>query len=115
MVSDAWIRVLAVADQADAPSDVAKMLTPFAQYGIVGAIVVLLIWGILVPKYVMTALTSDRDNWRTAYEREREAHEVTRQQLAAAQASADAATEQGRAIVQLLDKLGHRTDNARSA
>ncbi|MFE0451586.1 hypothetical protein ACFW2D_09895 [Streptomyces sp. NPDC058914] len=97
---------LAAAEEAG--PDVGKVLGQFAQYGIVGLIVVLLIVGVIVPKYVMNALTAEKDNWRTAFEQERAAHQVTREQLIAAQASVDTANEQGRAMVQLLEKLGHR-------
>jgi hypothetical protein len=95
--------------------DIGKILGQFAQYGVVGLIVVLLIVGVLVPKYVMNALTAEKDNWRTAFEQERAAHQVTREQLIAAQASVDTANEQGRAMVQLLEKLGHRTQPTGSA
>jgi hypothetical protein len=95
--------------------DVGKILGQFAQYGVVGLIVVLLIVGVLVPKYVMNALTAEKDNWRTAFEQERAAHQVTREQLIAAQASVDTANEQGRAMVQLLEKLGHRPQTTGSA
>jgi hypothetical protein len=95
--------------------DIGKILGQFAQYGVVGLIVVLLIVGVLVPKYVMNALTAEKDNWRTAFEQERTAHQVTREQLIAAQASVDTANEQGRAMVQLLEKLGHRTQPTGSA
>jgi uncharacterized membrane protein len=103
------LAVLAAAETApDTPADIGKMIGGFAQYGVVGLIVVLLIWGVLVPKYVMNALTAEKDNWRTAFEQERAAHQVTREQLAAAQASADVANEQGQAMVRLLEEFGHR-------
>ncbi|MEU6449585.1 hypothetical protein [Streptomyces sp. NPDC046979] len=102
------MQVLAAAEETGGP-DVGKLLSTFAQYGVVGLIVVLLIIGVIVPKYVMNALTAEKDNWRTAFEAERAAHQVTREQLIAAQASVDTANEQGRAMVQLLEKLGHRT------
>jgi hypothetical protein len=107
------IRVLAVVEESG--PDVGKILGQFAQYGVVGLVVVLLIIGVIVPKYVMNALTAEKDNWRTAFEQERTAHQVTREQLIAAQASVDTANEQGRAMVQLLEKLGHRTQSTGSA
>ncbi|MGW0496947.1 hypothetical protein ACWD0Z_16350 [Streptomyces sp. NPDC003007] len=90
--------------------DIGKILGQFAQYGVVGLIVVLLTVGVIVPKYVMNALTAEKDNWRTAFEQER-----AREQLIAAQARVDTANEQGRAMVQLLEKLGHRTQPTGSA
>lgn len=104
------LTVLAAVEAAETPTDIAKMIGGFAQYGIVGLLVVLMIWGVLVPKYVMSALTTEKDNWRIAFEQEREAHQVTRQQLAAAQAGVDVANEQGRALVHLLEGFGHRPD-----
>jgi hypothetical protein len=108
------IWVVAAAEEASGP-DIGKVLGQFAQYGVVGLVVVLLIVGVLVPKYVMNALTAEKDNWRTAFKQERTAHQVTREQLIAAQASVDTANEQGRAMVQLLEKLGHRTQPTGSA
>ncbi|MEU1863691.1 hypothetical protein [Streptomyces gardneri] len=107
---------LAVAEAADSPAEIAKVVGGFAQYGIAGLIVMLLILGVLVPKYVMAALTAEKDNWRTAFEQERSAHQATREQLAAAQAGADVATEQGRAMIRLLEEFGQRPEiNPRSA
>ncbi|MFJ8470090.1 hypothetical protein [Streptomyces swartbergensis] len=108
------IWVVAAAEEASGP-DIGKILGQFAQYGVVGLVVVLLIVGVLVPKYVMNAHTAEKDNWRTAFEQERTAHQVTREQLIAAQASVGTANEQGQAMVQLLEKLGHRTQPTRSA
>ncbi|MFD5711314.1 hypothetical protein ACFWHW_13105 [Streptomyces pharetrae] len=102
------LRSLAAAEEVGGGPDIGKILAQFAQYGVVGLIVVLLIIGVLVPKYVMNNLITDKDGWRAAYETERDAHQATRQQLAAAQASADVANEQGQAMVRLLEEFGHR-------
>ncbi|WP_328673151.1 hypothetical protein [Streptomyces sp. NBC_00328] len=45
----------------------------------------LLIIGIIMPVYVMTNLTGDRDKWREAFEKEREAHQLPLEQLATAE------------------------------
>ena len=87
----------------------------FAQYGIVGVVVVMLMVGYIVPKYVMSNLTADRDSWRLAFERERDAHDLTRQQLAKAEERGDVATEQAKTLVRLLEELGHRPELPRSA
>jgi hypothetical protein len=100
--------VIAAGEEASSGPDIGKILGQFAQYGVVGLIVVLLIIGVLVPKYVMNNLITDKDGWRAAYETERDAHQATRQQLAAAQASAEVANEQGQAMVRLLEEFGHR-------
>ncbi len=102
------MQVLAAAEETGGP-DVGKLLGTFVQYGMVGVFALLMVLGIVVPKWAMTALTTEKDNWRLAFEQERAAHQVTREQLIAAQASVDTANEQGRATVQLLERLGHRT------
>ncbi|WP_457492447.1 hypothetical protein [Streptomyces sp. P5_D11] len=104
-------RALAAAQEAGAGPDVGSMIGTFVQYGAVGLIVVLMILGVIAPKYVLDAISKEKDNWRDAFEKEREAHQVTRQQLAAAQTSADVANEQGRAMVKLLEEFGHRPQN----
>lgn len=57
----------------------------------------------------MTALTAEKDNWRTAFEQERAAHQVTREQLAKAEERGDVATEQGKTMTRLLQELGHQS------
>ncbi|MFJ9353772.1 hypothetical protein [Streptomyces mirabilis] len=109
------LRVLAAADNSGGGPDVGKLIGQFAQYGIVGVVVVLLIVGVVVPKYVMSALMTEKDNWRQAFEKEREAHQATREQLAKAEERGDVATEQGRAMNALLLELGHRPEIPRSA
>ena len=100
------LRSLAAAE--DSGPDIGKLIGQFAQYGIVGVVVVLLILGIIVPRYVMNNLTADRDSWRQAFERERDAHDLTRQQLAKAEERGDVAVEQGKTLTHLLEELGHR-------
>ncbi|WP_327132023.1 SH3BP5 family protein [Streptomyces sp. NBC_01343] len=114
MVSD-LLRALAAGEEGGTPPDIGTMIGGFLQYGIVGVIVVLLIIGVIVPKYVMSGLVSEKDNWRQAFEKEREAHQATREQLAKAEERGDVATEQGRTLNALLLELGHRPDPARSA
>jgi hypothetical protein len=55
------LRALAAGEDAGGGPDIGKMIGQFAQYGVVGLIVVLLILGVIVPKYVMNNLTADRD------------------------------------------------------
>ncbi|WP_432043780.1 hypothetical protein [Streptomyces cadmiisoli] len=109
------ITLLAAAEEAGGGPDIGKLVLTFAQYGVVGLVVVLMMFGVLVPSYVMKLLTADRDAWRNAFEKERDAHEVTRQQLAAAQASAEVATEQGLAMVRMLEGLGHRPQTSQGS
>lgn len=105
---------LLVAAETGDPTDVNKLLTPLLQYGVLGLMVVFIILGVLVPRYVMTALTNEKDNWRTAFERERDAHQLTREQLAKAEERGDVATEQGKTLTKLLEELGYRPDLNRS-
>ncbi|MGW3153993.1 hypothetical protein [Streptomyces sp. NPDC001089] len=109
------LTAIAAAEEGGGP-DIGKMLGQLLQYGVVGLIVVLLIIGIIVPKYVMTNLTADRDEWRDSFKRERENRELTQQQLAKAEERGDLATEQAKTLIRLLEELGHRPDDpARSA
>ncbi|MFE7029437.1 hypothetical protein ACFU9Y_03940 [Streptomyces sp. NPDC057621] len=114
MVPD-LIWVLAVAEEAGGGPDVGKMLGSLLQYGVVGLILILIILGVLVPKYVMSGLLTEKDNWRDAFEKEREAHQATREQLARAEERGDVAIEQGKTMTRLLEELGHRPDLTRSA
>ncbi|ROP53265.1 hypothetical protein [Streptomyces sp. PanSC9] len=100
--------LLRLAAAEESGPDVGKLIGQFAQYGVVGLVVVLLILGVIVPKYVMTSLTADRDKWREAFEKEREAHQATREQLAKAEERGDVAVEQGKTLTHLLEELGHR-------
>lgn len=96
------------------PTDMTNLIAPLLQYGVLGLLVVFIVLGVLVPKYVMTALTAEKDNWRQAFEKEREAHQMTREQLAKAEARGDVAIEQGKTLTHLLEELGHRTQLDRS-
>ncbi|MFE4991438.1 hypothetical protein ACFRH4_08810 [Streptomyces mirabilis] len=104
----------AAAENSGGP-DIGSLIGQFVQYGVVGIIVVLLILGVIVPKYVMSNLTADRDKWREAFEKEREGHQLTREQLAKAEERGDVAVEQGRTLAALLQGLGHQPDIPRSA
>lgn len=104
---------LAAAEDGGGGPDIGKMLGQFTQYGIVGMVVVLLIVGVIVPKYVMNNLMTEKDNWRQAFEKERKAHQATREQLAKAEERGDVAVEQGPHAEHALE-LGHRPDPARS-
>ncbi|MET8511958.1 hypothetical protein [Streptomyces sp. NPDC005077] len=103
-------RVLPAAQEASGGADLGKAIGGFAQYGIVGLVVVLLILGVLVPKYVMAALTTEKDNWRTAFEQERAAHQELREQLAKAEERGDVATEQAKTLIRLLEELKRRPE-----
>lgn len=60
------IALLAAAEEASGGPDVGKILGSFVQYGMVGVFALLLVLGVVVPKWAMTALTAEKDNRRTA-------------------------------------------------
>ncbi|WP_406468055.1 hypothetical protein OH738_10845 [Streptomyces hirsutus] len=114
MVPD-LIWILAAAETAtDTPADIAKMIGGFAQYGVLGVVVVLFLTGLIVSRSTYLAVAADRDNWRDAHAKESEAHQATRVSLAKAEERADIAVEQGRTLNALLSELGHRPDTTRS-
>ncbi|MER6748044.1 hypothetical protein ACFW6C_09295 [Streptomyces fungicidicus] len=100
---------MAAAEEASGGPDIGKLLGSFVQYGMVGVFALLMVLGVVVPKWAMTALTAEKDNWRTAFEQERAAHQVTREQLAKAEERGDVATEQGKTMTRLLQELGHQS------
>ncbi|QFQ95559.1 hypothetical protein F9278_04440 [Streptomyces phaeolivaceus] len=109
----AWI--VATAEDTGGSPDIGKILNQFGQYGIVGLAVILLIVGVMVPKYVMNNLMAEKDSWRQAFENERDAHQLTHEQLAKAEERGDVAIEQGKTVTRLLEELGHYPELPRSA
>lgn len=75
--------------------------------GPIGVVLVLILLGQLVPKAQHSWAVQRGDEWRDAYEKEREAHQHTREALAASEARTDAATEAARTAKALLDAMGH--------
>ncbi len=88
---------------ANSPDFVATIL----QWGPPGVVIVLLISGILVTKGNHDDVKAERDRWRSAYEKECDAHDETRNALAEAGRSAAAAVETARTTTGLLSHLGH--------
>ncbi|GAX55789.1 hypothetical protein [Streptomyces olivochromogenes] len=68
MISE-LLRSLAAAEEAGAGPDIGKMIGSFVQHCFIGLMVVLLIIGVIVPKWAMHALTREKDNWREAFEK----------------------------------------------
>lgn len=95
--------LLAEATAADPPD----LITSILQWGVPGVVVVLLLLGWLVPKGAHEQMIADRDDWRDAYQKEREAHGATRDALAEASRAAAAAVETARTTTGLLSHLGH--------
>ncbi len=77
------------------------------QWGPPGVVIVLLLSGVLITKGNHDDDKNDRDQWRSAYEKECEAHDETRTALAEANRSAAAAVETARTTTGLLSHLGH--------
>ncbi len=94
---------------AEAASNPPDLITSILQWGVPGVVVVLLLLGWLIPKGAHEQMKIDRDQWKDAYEREREAHAATRDALADASRAAAAAVETSRTTTTLLSTLGHST------
>ncbi len=92
---------------AEAATTTPDYITTILQWGPPGVVIVLLISGILVTKGNHDDVKSERDRWRTAYEKECEAHDETRNALVEANRSAAAAVETARTTTGLLSHLGH--------
>jgi hypothetical protein len=85
------------------------LITAVLQWGVPGVVVALLLLGWLIPKGAHEQMKADRDDWRSAYEKEREGHAATRDALAEASKAASAAVETARTATALLSHLGHAT------
>lgn len=83
-------------------------IAPLLQWGVLGIILVLILLGWLIPKGMYQQMKADRDDWRGTYEKERDAHQATRDALADASRSASAAVETARTTTGLLSRLGHQ-------
>ena len=88
-------------------SDSPDLISAILQWGVPGVVVALLLLGWLIPKGAYEQMKADRDEWKAAYEREREAHAATRDALAEASKAAAAAVETARTTTALLSHLGH--------
>ena len=92
---------------AEATSNPPDLIASILQWGVPGVVVALLLLGWLIPKGAHEQMKADRDEWKAAYEREREAHAATRDALAEASKAAAAAVETARTTTALLSHLGH--------
>lgn len=97
----------AVRAVSDGAANAIDMLGPFLNYGVLGLLVLLILFGWLVPKGVVDDLKSDRDAWRTAAEKAREANGVTQSALQVAQGQAGLALETSKTLTAVFDRLGH--------
>lgn len=62
----------------------------------------------IVPGSSLEDMRSERDEWKSLYEKEREAHQATRDAFTAASQRADAGVESARVAVALVDALRRR-------
>lgn len=82
-------------------------ITILLTWGPAGVVLAMVLLGIIEPKRVRVSLEKERDDWKTAFETERSAHQLTREALAAANARGDAALESSTTMTKLLESLGH--------
>lgn len=81
------------------------LVTPLLQYGPVGLMATMLLLGWLIPKWAYEQMRADRDQWRTAAEKEQVAHDVTRQLARDLATREGASTELGRTALGILQGL----------
>ena len=86
-----------------------------AQYGVLGLVLALIVLGYLVAKPSVQTIIADRDAWKAAFELERTAHQETRNALVQANKTSEVALESSQTVAKMLDYLGHRTEQPRSA
>lgn len=82
-------------------------LTPLFNYGVLGLVLLLILLGWLVPRPGVADLKADRDAWRTAFDKEREGHQVTQSALQVAQGQAALSLETSKTLTSMFDRLGH--------
>lgn len=92
---------------ADAVDAAPNVLGEVLRWGPAGVMLLLILTGWLVTKGAYETMRADRDEWKSAYKGEADAHQKTRDALVDANRSASAAVETARTATGLLDKLGH--------
>lgn len=94
---------------AEATSNSPDVMSTILQWGPAGVVLALLLSGLLVTKGSHEDVKTERARWQEAYEKERQAHELTRAALSDANNSAAAAVETAKTTAALLQNLGHPT------
>lgn len=84
------------------------LLSILLTWGPGGVVLILVLSGQLEPKRFREMIATDRDSWKKAFEKEQEAHQLTRVALARAEERAEASLEAAKTTAQLLDELDHR-------
>lgn len=79
-------------------------------------VILLIVFGFLVPKPAADHLLKEKDEWKSLYEKERDAHQATRDALVLASQRSDAGVEAAKVTSSLIDALreqGKRRDDDR--
>lgn len=105
-LAHAWIASTTI----PTPNDLLSILLTWGPGGIVLGLV---LTGQLEPKRFREMISSDRDAWKEAFEKEQEAHQITRMALAKAEERADVAVEAAKTTTHLLEELDHRKNQSR--
>ena len=100
---------LMAAEAAGASPD---FVSTIIQWGPPGVVLALLLSGFLITKGNHEDVKNERARWQDAYEKERGAHELTREALADTSKSAAAAVETAKTTAALLTHLGHPTSRS---
>lgn len=86
----------------------ADPLAYLINFGAIGAILILWLTGAIVSKRENDRERERADQWKSLYDRETEAHDVTRQALSRERDRQDAGTEAANTAAALLRVLGHQ-------
>jgi hypothetical protein len=86
-------------------SDLLQLITSALNLGVLGIVFWLFVGGKLHASSELDRITTDKDQWREAYEEERAAHRATREALAVANERAEAAVESARVTNKLLEAV----------
>lgn len=89
------------------PVDGQDVFSTLLQYGLPGVFIILMLTGVLVTKNQFDQMKQDRDSWRTAYDKEVDAHTATRAALSEAVKAAGSSLETAKTTTALLTQLGH--------
>ncbi len=96
-----------LAEAADPASGAPEYLTQILQWGPPGVVIVLIVMGVLIPKGAHEQMKQDRDDWKSAYDRECEAHDATRNALVELTRVGEANLQASQTALALLQNLGH--------
>lgn len=114
MLLSALMSILVAADTSNPPAiDVTNVWTTLLTWGPGGIVIILILLGQLVPKKQLSQAEKTAENWRKAYETERDAHQITRSALAKSEERGDLAVENSQLTTKLLEGIGQATGHIR--